>query len=253
MNVIGNLLFRTLIWALAGAIFGGLYGGLYTMWNQAEATSALSVILALALAGAITAAFFGSMTTALLGAMIGVLCSVVFLIAFSSGEPLLPVPLVAAVIAFFAGRLLPQDENLRVKPLAQTSSGLLAGMFAGPVTATTMSVFDWPPTSIRAAAIGVAGVGILFLVFSRWMAPRCPVWLSSRFSSPIVAATVAATVAAGLWLVGNSLETNSQFSAAEVQAIFAAIPNTVTGGVIGGAAGGLGLALLGIEHGKFRV
>jgi hypothetical protein len=254
MSKFADLLLRALIWALAGSVFGGLYGGLSASWQQLFDSGWLTVTLATTLAGAITAAFFGSMLTALMGAMMGVLSAVVYLVVFSSEVALLPLLVIAAGLAFLAGTLLPQGENLRTRPLGQTVSGLLAGVVAGPVTTIAIVAFDLPVQSSWSAAVAVAVVGVMFLVLSRWIAPACPDWLSSRYGAPVVAGIVAAAVASAQWLIGSSITGGSgELSNGDVEAILATIPNTLLGGAVGGALGGAGLELLGIERSDYHV
>lgn len=254
MNRIATLLLRVLVWALAGAVFGGSYGGLTASFGGSLDNSWLNLTLATAMGGAITAAFFGSMLTALLGAMVGVVASVVYLVVFSDTGDFIPLLIIAAGLAFLAGSLLPQADNLIMRPIAQSMSGLLAGLVAGPLTAIAISSMSWDVQSAWAAGFAVAVVGILFLVFSHWIAPSCPDWLSSRFSSPVVAAIVAGAVSAALWLIGSSIgQGGGYLTPTEIDAIFSAIPKCVIGGIIGGAIGGLGLELLGIERRDYKV
>lgn len=254
VNRISALLFRTLVWTLAGAVFGGLYGALSAAFAGWAEYSWGTTTLATALGGAITAAFFGTMLTALLGAMIGVVVSVVYLVVFPQTGEFVPLTVIAAGLAFLAGSLLPQSDNLIIRPIAQALSGLLAGLVAGPLAAIAASLFDWNVQSTWAAGFAVAAVGVMFLVFSHWIAPSCPDWLSSRFSSPVVAAIVASTTAAALWLIGSSIGQGSgHLTTAEVDMIFSAVPQCAAGGAIGGAIGGIAMEMLGIERRAYRV
>ena len=254
MNRIANLLLRVLVWALAGAVFGGSYGGLTASFSGSLDHTWLNITLATAMGGAITAAFFGSMLTALLGAMIGVVASVVYLVVFSETGDFIPLLIIAAGIAFLAGSLLRQADNLIMRPIAQAMSGLLAGLVAGPLTAVAVWSMSWNVQSVWAAGFAVAVVGILFLLFSHWITPSCPDWLSSRFSSPVVAAIVAGAVSAALWLIGSSIgQGDGRITPAEIDAIFSAMPQCVKGGAIGGAIGGFGLEILGIKRRDYKV
>lgn len=253
MNKLGDILLRALTWALAGSVFGGLYGGLSTAWQRLFDNHWFVIGLATTLAGAITAAFFGSMLTALMGAMMGVLSAVVYLIVFSGTVPIAFLLVIAAGLAFLAGTLLPQDENLRTRPLGQTISGLLAGLAAGPITALAVVGLALPLQGPLTAGIAVAAVGVLFLLFSRWIAPACPDWLSSRYGAPVVAAIVAVSVASAQWLIGGSINGASDWGVQEMDLIAAAVPASLAGGAIGGAIGGALLELFGIQRGQYHV
>jgi hypothetical protein len=254
MSKLSELLLRVLIWALAGAVFGGLFGGLSAYWQQALDSPWLIVTLATAIAGTITAAFFGAMLIALMAAMAGVLSAVGYLVAAGSGGSLLPLILIAAAVAALFGTAMPKSETLRVRALGHAASGLAAGLVAGPATTVTVAVFDLPLDGPYTAGVAVAFVGILFIIISRIVTPACPDWLSRRFSAPVVAAVVAATVAVALWTVGTSFTAGgTPIAPGDVQTIFGSVPWSLVGGAVGGALGGAGLEVLGIAPSEYHL
>lgn len=252
MTRLTTLLASVLVWGLAGALFGGLYGGLtgtFALTTELDSPY-LRLILTTAISSAVTAAFFGSMLVALFGAMIGVLSAIAYLLTLPLGGGPWLLAVAAFAIAFFAGRLLPDAEGLRMRPLGQTVSGLLAGILTGPVLLLIGTLVDLELRSSLGAGIAVAAVGILFLVLSRLVTRACPDWLSAGFGGPIVSGIIATAIALGVWLMGSTIGGGpSQVTLTDIETITAAIPAGLLGGAVGGTLGGFGISLLGLDRG----
>jgi hypothetical protein len=254
LQKLGAVLLRALIWALSGALFGGLFTGLYQVFSMYGNPEWMTLLLACGLSGAVTAAFFGAMPVALLGSMVGVLVAIGYqMIGVDNVRPLFMLG-VALGIGVLAGSFYSGQMALRLRPLGQTVSGMLAGAIAGPLVFALSGVLAPVAEPMWRAAAAVAFVGIAYVIFSRWILSMCSEWVSARMSGPVVAGLVSLAVAASMWLLGSDI-TGTAFPPGPSGGAYPAelIALGLLGGAIGGAVGGAALELLGVERAAYQL
>ena len=246
LQKLGAVLLRALIWALSGALFGGLFTGLYQVFSMYGNPEWMTLLLACGLSGAVTAAFFGAMPVALLGSMVGVLVAIGYqMIGVDNVRPLFMLG-VALGVGVLAGSFYSGQMALRLRPLGQTVSGMLAGAIAGPLVFALSGVLAPVAEPMWRAAAAVAFVGIDYVIFSRLILSMCSEWVS--------AGLVALAVAASMWLLGSDI-TGTAFPPGPSGGAYPAelIALGLLGGAIGGAVGGAALELLGVERAAYQL
>jgi len=247
-------IFMTLIvWGLSGGVFGALFAGLYQILSTLGFSGWQPPVIAAAAAAVTTTAFYSAMPVALTGAMAGVLASIGALILIG-GDLGLPTMVAAGGIAgVAAGSFYAWLAESGGRPLAETLTGLLAGLIAGAtVTAIVMLTGRQMGTLVLAAGV-VALVGCLFQVSERWMVAHGATWLPGGLSAALVAGIVATLVAASIWLMGGITAFSFAGAAQDTLGhVRHEIGPGFAGGLLGGAVTGLVLELLGFrleDHG----
>jgi hypothetical protein len=254
MSKLGRILLGTIVWALAGSVFGALFSALSEIARIAHTNPWLGTTLSAGLAGAVTAAFFGAMPVALIGALLGVLLGISALILpLADTEPAL-LGAAALLVGLIAGSLIPRSAVLRSRPLGQALSGLLAGVITGLLVTGVQALGTATMDTSLTAGVGVAGVGLLYVLFSRSVVRRCKDRISQNIGSPLVAALVACTVSLALWLLGTmaGVAPDSPLLA-QLQQVISVVPTGLMGGAIAGAVGGALLEMLGIRLGAYHL
>ncbi len=236
------------VWSLAGALFGGLFIGLYEVL-QVLALGPWQALVVAALAAAMTtAAFYSAMPVALLGAMAGVVASIGYLII---GGPRLELSIMAAVAAglgLIAGAFFAWTTPAGARPLAETLTGLLAGLGAGIILAVILTLYPQPVGAFVMAAGIVALVGSLFQLNEHWFVQNVHGWLPDALAAPLVAAMVAAVVGASIWMVAGTTAANLDVETKNaVERVLVEVPPGFLGGLLGGGVTGVVLELLGFR------
>jgi hypothetical protein len=236
------------VWSLAGALFGGLFVGLYEVLQVLGLHGWQPVVVAAVSAAMTTAAFYSAMPVALMGAMSGVLASIGYLIVAGPRLDVRIIALVAAGLGVLGGGFVAWTSQSGSRPLAETLTGLLAGLGAGIVLAVVLTLFPKPVGTFVMAAGIVALVGSLFQLNEHWIVKAVHGWLPDTIAAPLVAAMVAAVVGASMWMVAGTttaaldLETKNA-----VDQVLAEVPAGFLGGLLGGAVTGIVLELLGFR------
>ncbi|NBC50116.1 MAG: spermidine synthase [Gammaproteobacteria bacterium] len=236
------------VWSLAGALFGGLFIALYEVLVLLG-LSGWQPLLAGAVAAAMTtAAFYSAMPLALVGAMAGVLASIGYLVTAGNDIDLATITLVAAGIGIASGAFFAWIGRKNARPLAETLTGMLAGLGAGIVLVVVMALTSVPIGPFVMAAGVVALVGTLFQFNEHWIVQACHGWLPDSIAAPLVAGLIAAVIGAAVWLMAG-MTTPMVFSSerSAIDQVLGEVPNGALGGMLGGAVTGLILELLGFR------
>ncbi|MBK1722399.1 spermidine synthase [Thiocystis violacea] len=236
------------VWGFAGALFGALFAGLYQVLGVLGLSGWQPLVIAAAAAAMTTSAFYSAMPVALVGAMAGVLASIGYLIATGQEVELLTIVGIAGLAGLIAGSFYSWIVTSGSRPLAETLTGLIAGVLAGGVLAIVLAVLGEHVGMFVLAAGVVALVGTFFQVSERWLVSRSLGWLPDALSAPLVAALIAAVVGASIWIVGGTtammLDASTQD---EIGKVLHDIPPGLTGGLLGGALTGILLELFGFH------
>lgn len=236
------------VWSLAGALFGGLFIGLYEVLQVLALGPWQAVVVAALAAAMTTSAFYSAMPVALLGAMAGVVASIGYLII---GGPRLELGILAAVAAglgLLGGAFFTWTSAAGARPLAETLTGLLAGLGAGILLVAVLMVYAQPVGAFVMAAGIVALVGSLFQLNEHWFVQHVHGWLPDTLAAPLVAGLVAAVVGASIWMVaGTTAAALDIETKTAVDRVLAEVPSGFLGGLLGGAVTGVVLELLGFR------
>ncbi|WP_295539808.1 spermidine synthase [uncultured Thiohalocapsa sp.] len=236
------------VWGLAGALFGGLFIGLYEVLQVLTLGPRQAVVVAALAAAMTTAAFYSAMPVALMGAMAGVLASIGYLILGGPRLELGIIVLVAAGLGLLGGAFFAWTSAPGSRPLAETLTGLLAGLGAGLILVAVLTLYSQPVGAVVLAAGIVALVGSLFQLNEHWIVRGLHGWLPDTLAAPMVAALVAAVVGASMWMVAGTTATALDPAARDAVArVLAQVPSGVLGGLMGGAVTGGLLALMGFR------
>jgi len=199
-------------------------------------------------AGMTTAAFYSAMPVALMGAMSGVLASIGYLIVAGPRLDVRIIAAVAAALGLLGGAFVAWTSQAGAKPLAETLTGLLAGLGAGVILVLALSFYPEPVGTFVMAAGIVALVGSLFQLNEHWIVRAVHGWLPDTVAGPLVAAMVAAVVGVSMWMVAGTttavLDLETKYA---VDRVLAEIPAGFLGGLLGGAITGVVLELLGFR------
>ncbi|WP_456375837.1 hypothetical protein [Thiolapillus sp.] len=245
---LSKILEKSIIWAFSGALFGGFFAGMLHFLLIENIAPWLALILASALSGMIIAAFFGSMLVALGGTLTGILVAISYQILFAGhNHPLLLLG-IALILGFITGGFFTKREIRDSQPLAQTGTGLLAGLVSGPVLYLAVSSLSllgkhWVVTAI---AVSLVGLCYVYLIKHRLSLLSSP--LALNIGGPLVCGLIAVAVASVFWIIGESyLSVPELGQTSRYQAVLDAAPLGLLGGTIGGAFGGAMLEILGIR------
>ena len=241
MKRLQAILLQTIIWGLAGIIFGGSFVALHDILPRYTHEFTFATIMAAAISGTITSSYFGAIREALLGSFIGLFLAVSFLMYWGAYEIKNPeiFLLTTFLTAFISGAFFPKTTIFRDKPLAQAASGLISGLIAGVVIVFFGKQVGVNDSYFILALFGVSLVGVCYMIVSDLIMSQCRDWMTSLFSAPIVSATSATASAWAILLVTNT--------DLDILQAIENIPDGVMGGLVGGAAGGFVLTLLGIK------
>jgi hypothetical protein len=236
------------VWSLAGALFGGLFIGLYEVLKVLALGPHQAVVVAAVAAAMTTAAFYSAMPVALMGAMAGVVGSIGYLVVGGPRLDLGMVALVAAGLGVLGGAFVAWTSEAGSRPLAETLTGLLAGLGAGALLVGVLMFSPLPVGTFVMAAGVVALVGSLFQLNEHWIVRSVHGWLPDNLAAPLVAALVAAVVGASMWMVaGTAAAALDLETKAAVDRVLAEVPAGFLGGLLGGAITGVVLELLGFR------
>ncbi|BAO44748.1 hypothetical protein [Thiolapillus brandeum] len=248
LDKLSRILGKSIVWAFSGALFGGFFAGMLNFLLIEDIAPWLALILASTLSGMVISAFFGSMLVALGGSLTGILTAISYQILFADfHQPLLLLG-IALVLGFVAGSFFTKREIRDSQPLAQTGTGLMAGLVSGPILyfiVSSSSLLDnhWP-----VSAIAVSLVGLCYVYFIKHSLTLLSSPMALKLGGPLVCGVIAVAVASVFWIIGESYLTVPELGQiSRYQGVLDATPLGLLGGVIGGAFGGAMLEILGIR------
>lgn len=237
-----------LVWGLAGALFGGLFIGLYRILEVLGLTGWQPVVLGAVAAAMTTAAFYSAMPVALVGATAGVVASIGYLIVAGHRLELAMIAGIAGAVGFVAGSFFAWIVRRNARPLAETLTGMLAGLGAGFVLSLVITLYPEPVGPFVMAAGVVALVGALFQLNEHWVVQRCHGWLPDGLAAPLVSGLIAAIVGVSIWIMGGSAAAGLDMETkGAVDRVLSEMPTGFIGGMLGGAVTGMVLELLGFH------
>jgi len=234
------------VWSLAGALFGGLFIGLHEVLLVLGLSGWQAVLLGAVAAAMTTAAFYSAMPVALVGATAGVVASIGYLIQAQQFIDLGVITAVSGLAGVGAGGFFAWMVRRTARPLAETLTGMLAGLGAGVILSLVLVLFPEPIGSFVMAAGVVALVGALFQLNEHWIVQACHGWLPDGLAAPLVAGLIAAVVGASIWIMGGSTAAVPDMATKmAIDQVLRQVPSGFIGGLLGGAVTGLVLELLG--------
>lgn len=242
------ILLTVFVWGLAGALFGSLFAGLHEVLEVLGLEGWQSLVVGAAAAAMTTSAFYSAMPTALVGAMAGVLASIAYLMATGHRMELIPIAGAAGLVGIFAGLFYTWMTPGGGRPLAETLTGLLAGISAGVLVWLGLAVYGGEVGILPVAAGVVAVVGTLFKLSERWVVGALSGLIPRVLSAPVVAGLIAAVVGSAVWLMGGITAAGvDPITKGAVHEVLHQVPAGFLGGMLGGAVTGLVLELLGMH------
>ncbi len=237
-----------LVWGLAGAIFGALFIALYQILTLLTLGAWQTLIIASLAAAMTTVAFYSSMQVAMVGATSGVIASIGYLILSAQRIELPAIAGVAAILGAVNGLFFTWMIRRTARPLAETLTGLLAGLGAGVILSVVLHFYPGNLSAFVMAAGIVALVGSLFQLNEHWIVQVCSGWLPAGLAAPMVSALIAAVVAASIWMMsGTTAAAMDLATKAVIDGVVSDVPEGFLGGMLGGAITGLVLELLGFH------
>ncbi len=243
-----------LVWGFAGALFGALFAGLYQILGVLGLTGWQPLIAAAAAAAMTTSAFYSAMPVALVGSMAGVLASIGYLIATGQEVDLMMIVGIAGLVGLVAGGFYSWIVTGGSRPLAETLTGLIAGLLAGGSLALVLWLTGQQIGMFVLAAGVVALVGTFFELSERWLVSRSIPWLPGIISAPVVAGLIAAVVGAGIWIVGGTTAAMlDPMSKDAIGQVLRDVPPGLLGGLLGGALTGIVLEMFGFHLEDHRI
>jgi len=237
-----------LVWSLAGALFGGLFIGLFEVLVVLGLSGWQPLVVGAVAAAMTTAAFYSAMPLALVGATAGVLASIGYLVTSGQTVNLAMITLLAAGTGVAAGAFFAWTGRQNARPLAETLTGMLAGLGAGLVLVILLTATQMPLGPFVMAAGVVAIVGTLFQLNEHWVVQACHGWLPDSLAAPLVAGLIASVVGAAVWLMAGM--TTPMLLGGEqpvIDQVLREVPSGALGGMLGGAVTGLILELMGFR------
>jgi len=243
------LVLTLFVWGLAGALFGSLFAALYGVLGVVGLSGWQPLLVGAAAAAMTTSAFYSAMPVALVGAMAGVLASIVYLMVSGAQHiDLVQIAGFAAVAGVAAGGFYAWMVKGGGRPLAETTTGLAAGLAAGGLVWAGLVLVEHEPDMLIMAAGVVALVGSLFKLSERWLVGRLAGHFPRAVSAPIVAGLIAAVVGASIWIMGGTTTAGMDLAArGAVEGVLHQVPHGFLGGMLGGAVTGVILELLGMH------
>lgn len=236
------------VWGLSGGLFGALFAGLYGILHGLGLGGWQPPLVAVAAAAVATTAFYSAMPVALSGAMGGVLASIGALIIAGQDLDLPVMAAGGAGVGMTVGAFYAWMAESGGRPLAEALTGLLAGLVAGAILASTVTLVGHQVGTPVLAAGAVALVGTLFQVSDRWIVDHVAALLPGGISAALVAGLIATLVAAGVWVLsGSSALAPSGMAPDALGQVSHQIGPGFLGGLLGGAVTGLVLELLGFH------
>jgi hypothetical protein len=237
-----------LVWGLAGALFGGLFIGLYRVLEVVGMAGWQPVVLGSVAAAMTTAAFYSAMPVALVGATAGVVASIGYLIVSGQRLDLTLIAGIAAVAGLVAGSFFAWMVRRNARPLAETLTGMLAGLGAGMILSVVVYLYPQPVGPFVMAAGVVALVGALFQLNEHWIVQTCTGWLPAGLAAPLVSALIAAVVGGSVWIMGGTTTAALDMETkGAIDRVLSEVPAGFIGGMLGGAVTGVVLELLGFH------
>ena len=235
-----------LVWGLAGAVFGALFIALYQVLALLALEAWQTLIVASVAAAMTTVAFYSSMQVAMVGSTSGVIASIGYLIVAPQRIDLPTIAGVAAVLGAINGLFFTWIIRRTARPLAETLTGLLAGLGAGAILSAVLNFYPGDLGAFVLAAGVVALVGSLFQLNEHWIVQACHGWLPDGLAAPLVAGLIAAVVGASIWIMGGSTAAVPDMATKmAIDQVLRQVPSGFIGGLLGGAVTGLVLELLG--------
>ena len=236
------------VWGLAGALFGSLFAGLHEVLLVMGLTGWQSLVVGAAVAAMTTSAFYSAMPVALVGAMGGVLASIGYLMVTGHQVRLAMIAGVSAVAGLIAGGFYSWMAEGGGRPLAETLTGLLAGLIAGGLLWGGLLLYGGEVGMFVLAAGVVALVGCLFKFSERYVisvvSGRCP----RGFSAPVVAGLIASVVGASVWIMGGTTAAAlDPTTKSAIDQVLHQVPAGFLGGMLGGAVTGVVLEFFGMH------
>ena len=125
---------------------------------------------------------------------------------------------------------------------------MLAGFGAGLAMVVVVTTMDLAVGPFVMAAGVVAIVGTLFQLNEHWIVEACHGWLPDSLAAPLVAGLIASVVGAAVWLMAG-MTTPMLFGGERsvIDQVLRQVPTGALGGMLGGAATGLILELMGFR------
>lgn len=244
----GVVALTLVVWGFAGALFGGLFAGLYGVLPVMGLAGWQPLVVGAAVAAMTTSAFYSAMPVALVGAMAGVLASVAYLVASGHHMELVTITGASALAGVVAGGFYNWMAKGGGRPLAETLTGLFSGVIAGALMSAGIALYGAEMDMLVMAAGIVAVVGTLFKVSERWIVGRLSGWFPRGLSAPVVAGLIGGVVGASIWIMGGgsavALDVAAQWAG---DSVLHQVPAGFIGGMLGGAATGFVLELLGMH------
>jgi len=236
------------VWSLAGALFGGLFIALHQILIVLGLWGWQPIVVGAVAAAMTTAAFYSAMPVALVGATAGVVASIGYLIISQQIIDLALITALSGLAGLAAGGFFAWMVRRTSRPLAETLTGMLAGLGAGIILSVVLMLYPYPIGSFVMAAGVVALVGALFQLNEHWIVQACHGWLPDGLAAPIVAGLIAAVVGASVWIMGGStaaaLDLETKMA---IDQVLRQVPSGLIGGMLGGAVTGLVLEMLGFH------
>jgi len=237
-----------LVWSMAGALFGGLFIGLYQVLIVLGLSGWQPLVLGSVAAAMTTAAFYSAMPVALVGATAGVVASIGYLIVSSHQVELSLIAAVSGAAGLVAGSFYSWMVRRNARPLAETLTGLLAGLGAGVILSLVLLLLPLTVGPLVLAAGIVALVGALFQLNEHWIVQTCHGWLPDGLAAPLVSALIAAVVGASIWLMGGTTAAALDMETkGAIDLVLHDVPLGFAGGLLGGAVTGMLLEILGFH------
>ncbi len=243
-----KILGKAIIWGFSGALFGGFFAGMLSFLLIEGLPPWLALMLACTLSGMVISAFFGSMLVALGGSLTGILTAISYQILFAGYHQPLVLLGIALAAGFVAGSFFTKREIRDSQPLAQTGTGLIAGLVSGPLLYFIVSSSSLLNNHWLVTAIAVSLVGLCYVYLIKHRLPFLSSPLALKIGGPLVSGVIAISVASVFWIIGESYLTVPELGqTSRYQGVLDAAPLGLLGGVIGGAFGGTMLEILGIR------
>ncbi len=243
------LCLRSAATSFAGLFFAIVGLGFVGHWLQANDSPWLLAPTG-AVAGAVVVSFFSAKRVAIVGALVGSVASLIYVLASAGPPSPWSVLLICGILGFLAGVPTSRLVERRRGTALLVGAGLVVGAVAGGLVSALITAVPalWKQTLVITF--------LMALVFTLLVHPflaslgtslkrMLPHWLGIG----LVAGIIAAVVGAGMWMlaVTRSFGVDPELKTA-VKAMLAIVPVAGLGGLLGGAAAGAFLEILGVKH-----